>query len=118
MDKQYRVDAKVSQRHFLGDKGERNGGRGEIIVQNKQTNKQKSVGAELGCDSARSTGKKKAIGLSGTKKVGGEQMTRAVFAREGKARKEPVLADRIHVLWQLRVAGITYLQIQKQSWHT
>lgn len=39
----------------LGDKGERNGGKGEIIVQNKQT----SAGAELGCDSARSTGKKK-----------------------------------------------------------
>lgn len=66
--------------------------------------------------------KKKAIGLSETKKVGGEQMTRAVFAREGKARKEPVLVlslqDRTHVLWQLREAGITYLQIQKQSRHT
>lgn len=77
----------------LGDKGERNGGRGEIIVQNKQT----SAGAELGCDSARSTGKKEAIGLSETKKVGGEQMTRAVFAREGKARKEPVLVLSLQI---------------------
>lgn len=78
----------------LGDKGERNGGRGEIIVQNKQT----SVGAELGCDSARSTKKKKqAIELSETKKVGGEQMTRAVFAREGKARKEPVLVLSLQI---------------------
>lgn len=41
--------------------------------------------------------KKKAIGLSETKKVGGEQMTRAVFAREGKARKEPVLVLSLQI---------------------
>lgn len=52
----------------LGDKRERNGGRGEIIVQNKQTNKQTSVGAELGCDSARSTEKKKQQGCQRLKR--------------------------------------------------
>lgn len=100
----------------LGDKGERNGVRGEIIVQKKP------VGAELGCDSARSTEKKKAIGLSGTRKVGGEQMTRAVSAREGEARKEPILVLSLQMepmclgsCWKL---VLITLQIQKQSQDT
>lgn len=100
-------------------------GKGRDNSTEKKTKKQKqTVGAELGCDSARSTEKKKkkAIGLSGTKKVGGEKMTRAVSAREGEARKEPVLVLSLQMepmclgsCWKL---VLITLQIQNQSQDT
>lgn len=107
----------------LGDKGERNGGGREIIVQRKGRNRVRVWLCKVNC--------KKAIELSGIKKVGGEQsgqqMARAVSVREGEARKEPVVGLS-HQMLNLQMEPICFgscwklvlpiLQIQKQSQDT